>query len=144
MPLSSTQALVFVAIVFAPMAPYFAFGMYASVHYPGGAWQNPWPLWFRYTIPGWFMANVLIAEVLRKRVLTSKVPEQERRRLAREVTLQIGVGLDAFWSLLSRTSSRGGILGKTPLDRAIAPAIFLLLFIGFLGWAVGMAERGKA
>jgi hypothetical protein len=54
-----TKRTQFVVLVLALMVPFFAFVIYASVHYPGGAWPNPWPLWLRYTIPAWFMEDAL-------------------------------------------------------------------------------------
>jgi hypothetical protein len=133
----------FVLAVLALMIPYFAFLMYVSVHYPSGAWPNPWPLWLRYTLPGWLIANWILTEVLRKRMLKVEVAEPEKTRLARSVSLRISVSLGIFWCLLFVGVVLEGVRGKLALDRAIPPGIFLLLFTGFLGWGIYRAERGR-
>jgi hypothetical protein len=139
-----TKRTQFVVLVLALMVPFFAFVIYASVHYPGGAWPNPWPLWLRYTIPAWFMANGLLTLVLQRRMLSGGIAKPEKTRLARASSLRVSVGLGFFWLLIFLYVLSGGIRGEFPLGRAIAPAIFLLLFIGFLGWAIYLGERGKA
>jgi hypothetical protein len=139
-----TKRTQFVVLVLALMVPFFALVMYASIHNPGGAWPNPWPLWLRYAIPAWFMANVLLTLVLQRRMLSRGIAEPEKMRLARAISLRVSVDLGFLWLLIFLYVLDGGIRGRFPLSRAIAPAIFLLLFNGFPGWAIYLGERGKA
>jgi|SRR5580658_3686774 hypothetical protein len=88
-----TKRTQFVVLVLALMVPFFAFVMYASIHYPGGAWPNPWPLWLRYAIPAWFVANVLLTLVLQRRMPSRGIAEPEKIRLARAISLRVSVGL---------------------------------------------------
>jgi hypothetical protein len=141
MPFSSMQKrYLFEMIVVALLTAFFAFVMYANLHYPGGAWPNPWPLWLRYAIPGWFMANLLATAWLHERMLRDSVAHVDKASLAHATAWHIAVGFGVCWLLITSYVVTAGLKGKLPLDRAIAPAFFLLIFTGFFIWAIHLAE----
>ena len=55
---------IFIAITFAVMAPYMAFVMYCSLHFP----QEQWPRWAVNTVAIWFAANFLIVTLIGRKI----------------------------------------------------------------------------
>ena len=54
----------FIAITFAVIAPFVAFVMYCSFHFP----QEQWPRWAVNTIVIWFVANFLIVALVARKI----------------------------------------------------------------------------
>lgn len=90
---------IFIAITFAVMAPYMAFVMYCSLHFP----QEQWPRWAVNTIAIWFAANFLIVTLVASKVF--RKPKAVAEILTKEEAKQTSSNI-LSWRVLDGSGSR--------------------------------------
>ena len=129
----------FIAITFAVMAPYMAFVLYCSFHFP----QEQWPRWAVNSIAIWFAANFLIVTLLAQKIFrkpkmvteiqakeTATTIRQQRPKLARFRWLWFVL---AILAILDTPSATIDAVHLAQTDhRLILPAI--LAFTIRVGW----------
>jgi hypothetical protein len=113
-------------LLFGPIFPYMGFVMYRALVHP----ENPFPKWFLYAAPCYFVGAIALFVVLRKKILASASPlglaEKNTQRLAAARSVR---RMAYIWWVGPVFYFLNGGLGEP-----VWTTILGLCWVGFLSW----------
>ena len=115
-------------VIVSLMLPYMGFVMYRALTHP----QHPFPSWFLYIGPCYFIGSIILVTVLRKRIIAGVQPLRAEEQKAQTVSAARAARMLGYIWLAGPVFY---LLNGGPFREPVWLTVLVLSWVGFLSWA---------